>query len=498
VRNLAELLVRRTEQHPEIKIGTVDDALCLGDLLPLAGGFLRPLREAGIARGMRVVLIGESCASWFIAWVALQLGGMEAALINPNYPDELLTRMLNDLRPQAVIWIGREAVIADWGGPAAVRIDGSRLRELSVATDDRWEEFGPAEAEADGLDQQPSDIAGYMHTSGTTGDPKFCAQSHEYFLRLGRFFADTLALSGDDTVIAPLPMHHINPLGYGVVGGLVGHANVFGVRRFSASKFWPDVRSIGATVLVLHQPPVEILKRRTNRAEAGAHQVRAMFFADEEFLRRFQIPLGISAYGSTEGGGLSHVWTWRKGEQCPHPEGMAKYSGRSRADMHWKIDDGGEILVRGARPGVFFSGYGRGDRVASAVDKDGWFRTGDVGRTDHVGNLVFMGRRTEAIRVKGEYVPVSYVEERFAALPELEDLAVWLRPGLLGDDEVVLFIVASSIPRAAIAAVCDTLPPFMCPRAVARVAEIARDTGVGKIRRRDLSLDGATEIWEVA
>jgi carnitine-CoA ligase len=192
------------------------------------------------------------------------------------------------------------------------------------------------------------------------------------------------------------------------------------------------------------------------------------------------------------------VWTWRKGEQCPHPEGMAKYSGRSRADMHWKIDDDGEILVRGARPGVLFSGYWRGDRVASAVDKDGWFRTGDVGRTDHVGNLVFMGRRTEAIRVKGEYVPVSYVEERFAALPELEDLAVWLRPGLLGDDEVVLFIVASSIPRAAIAAVCDTLPPFMRPRAVARVAEIARDTGVGKIRRRDLSLDGATEIWEVA
>ena len=42
-----------------------------------------------------------------------------------------------------------------------------------------------------GLDRAALDLAGYMHTSGTTGTPKFCAQTHEYFLRLGRFIADS-------------------------------------------------------------------------------------------------------------------------------------------------------------------------------------------------------------------------------------------------------------------------------------------------------------------
>ena len=44
--------------------------------------------------------------------------------------------------------------------------------------------------ELPGLARAPLDVAGYMHTSGTTGMPKFCVQTHEYFLRLGRFIAD--------------------------------------------------------------------------------------------------------------------------------------------------------------------------------------------------------------------------------------------------------------------------------------------------------------------
>ena len=201
-----------------------------------------------------------------------------------------------------------------------------------------------------------------MHTSGTTGVPKFCEQTHEYFLRLGRFIADSLCLSEADTVLAPLPMFHINPLGYGAVGGLTGGAEVLGLERFSASGFWPLVRAAGVTALILHAPPVEILKRATTAADAAGHRVSRVFFADPDFLETFDVPLGFSAYGSTEAGGLCHIWTWRRGERPDLAEGMSRYGGRSatRCSGGWtapsrarpRPDRSGRRLGRGRDPGA--------------------------------------------------------------------------------------------------------------------------------------------------
>jgi acyl-CoA synthetase (AMP-forming)/AMP-acid ligase II len=335
-----------------------------------------------------------------------------------------------------------------------------------------------------------------MHTSGTTGTPKFCEQSHEYFIRLGRFIADSWCLSDTDTVLAPLPMFHINPLGYGVVGGLTGGADVLGLTGFSASSFWRTVVDSGTTFLVLHAPPVEILKQATRRDDAAGHRVRGMFFADVEFLETFEIPLGLSAYGSTEAGGLSHTWVWRRGDDDRLAEGASRYGGRARHDLEWKVTGDGEIHVRGRRSGVLFSGYRSSGELVQPFD-DGWFATGDVGRVDDLGNLVFIERRSESIRVKGEYVPIGYVEQRFTAIGGLRDLAVWRRRSELVDDEVVLYVVGTEVPLDEIRAVSEQLPKFMRPSAVVHIGEMPRDTGVGKVRRRLLETIEPLEVLEL-
>ena len=367
---------------------------------------------------------------------------------------------------------------------------GDRRRFASTAGDRLSTTADPVDAlaNAPGLGRDSFDTAGWMHTSGTTGVPKFCEQTHEYFLRLGRFIADSMCLSEADTVLAPLPMFHINPLGYGVVGGLTGGAEVLGVERFSASGFWPMVIDAGATVLILHAPPVEILKRATTTAaDAAGHRVSRVFFADPDFLETFGVPLGFSAYGSTEAGGLCHIWAWRRGERPDLAEGMSRYGGRSRHEVEWRVGDDGEIAVRADRAGVLFEGYRRADRLVRPFDEDSWFATGDLGRVDEAGNLVFVERRSESIRVKGEFVPIGYVEQRFAAVEGLHDMAVWRRSSDLVDDEMVLYLTGDAIPTEAISAVSEELPAFMRPAAAVRVAEIPRDTGVGKVRRRLLT-----------
>ena len=475
-------------------------------------GAVEALHEAGAGCGRRVALIGTTSDDYLEVWLALVLAGAEVALVNPVYPDELLAEMLEQLSPHAVVWSGRAA--AESVAPGASHLDATSLRRDGSALADRQPPLATrAEAAASahaglaglagvpGLGRDRFDIAGWMHTSGTTGVPKFCEQTHEYFLRLGRFIADSMCLSEADTVLAPLPMFHINPLGYGVVGGLTGGSEVLGLERFSASGFWPLVRDTAATVLILHAPPVEILKRSTGAEDAAGHRVSRVFFADPDFLETFGVPLGFSAYGSTEAGGLCHIYPWRRGERPEGAEGMSRYGGRARHEVQWRVNGAtgavggtaaGEIEVRADRPGVLFSGYRRGNELLQPFDDDGWFATGDLGRTDDAGNLIFIERAGESIRVKGEFVPIGYVEQRFAALDGIDDVAVWRRRSDLVDDEIVLYIVGRSIPSEAVASVSRQLPPFMRPAAAARLAEVPRDSGVGKVRRR--LLDHATVL----
>ena len=506
VRNLAELVCDRVERRPDARFGMAGESTpTLGQAAARALGAVDALDGAGVGLGRRVALIGTTSDSYLAAWMALVLAGAEVALVNPAYPDELLAEMLEQLSPDAVVWSGRAASPAV--APEAVQLDASGLDQgvLAAAFDgtvltDRATTGPDRLADAPGLGRDRFDVAGWMHTSGTTGVPKFCEQTHEYFLRLGRFIADSMCFSEADTVLAPLPMFHINPLGYGVIGGLTGGAEVLGLERFSASGFWPLVRDTKTTALILHAPPVEILKRTTSAADAAGHQVSRVFFADPDFLETFGVPLGFSAYGSTEAGGLCHIWTWRRGEQPDLAEGMSRYGGRARHEVQWRVNGttagggtaAGEIEVRADRPGVLFSGYRRNDGLDQPFDGDGWFATGDLGRVDNAGNLVFIERASESIRVKGEFVPIGYVEQRFASVDSLHDVAVWRRSSDLVDDEIVLYVVGDAIPTEAISAVSDDLPVFMRPAAAARVAEIPRDSGVGKVRRR--LLDDATVL----
>ena len=484
MKNLSELLLERAARFGDRRWSTTSSTQTLGEGVAMASRLATALHERGFAAGSRLAGVGTNHDSYLVGWAALQLAGCEAALINPTYPAELLTEMLANLQPEGVVWIGPTVDHSVCTG--VPHLDFFRACEGVVLEDETPLHVPGSPGHLPGLDRAPGDVAGYMHTSGTTGTPKFCTQTHEYFLRLGRFIADSMALSDDDVVFAPLPLFHINPLGYGVIGSLVAGAQFVSSTRFSASQFWSEVRDAGVTVMILHAPPVEILKRATTPEDAAGHRVRIMFYADDQFLQSYGIPLGASAYGSTESGGLSHIWLWRRGEHPELPEGMSRYGGRCRHDVEWTVSDDGEILLRPKRAHVMFEGYRRGSETPSPYDTDGWFRTGDLGRIDDAGNLVFIERQAESIRVKGEFVPIGYVEDVFSKVEGIDDVAVWRRPSSLVDDEVTLYVVAASIDTDRLRATGATLPAFMRPSVILRVAAIPRDSGVGKIRRRQL------------
>jgi crotonobetaine/carnitine-CoA ligase len=468
--NLAQSIVDQSIVRPDLRLGTVDDQIDLRTAVALAGARAQNLIERGLGPGDRVALVDNTSTNYVITWLACLLVGAPVALVNPTYPDDLVARMFESLVPKLVL------------GPG----DVSRAR---------W--FGETGVDGlPGLDRGPFDLASFMHTSGTTGPPKFCAQTHDYFERMAKAMSAALDLTPDDRVLAPLPLFHINPMGYGMITALLTGADALTVGRFSASGFWTTVVDEGITVLVLHAPPVEILKRATSGDQAAGHRVRTMFYADRSFLDQFGIPAAVSGYGSTEAGGVSHLHRWQATDKIPSDAG--RHGGPSRTDIEWRIDTDGMIFVRERKHAALFDGYVTAVGIDPARDADGWFDTGDIGRAEGEDYLVFLERGAESIRVKGEFVPIPFVESHVASIGGIRDYALWKRKSELVDDVVVLYVVADQVPVAAIKSAISELPAFMRPLAVARVETLPRDAAAGKLQRRLLSDTPVLEWLELA
>ena len=490
--NLAHLLTDRRELSPGQRIGLSGATKSYVDFFDAAHSLAELLAELGAGYGKTVAVVGINSTSYLSTWSALQLAGAVPALLNPELPPALLSRSLEDLVPDAVIWVGVNPVpgMAPFARHLdAINADRGELVDFhpDFRSGDVHHVNLPPESSPPGLARRSSDLAGFMQTSGTSGHPKFCAQSHSYYLRMAAAISNFMCLSAEDTVFAPLPLFHVNPLGYGVLGGLSGGANVICAERFSARTFWPTVHQERVTALILHAPPVEVLKRATSAADAAGHRVRIAFFADAEFMDTFHIPLSVAAYGSTECGGNSHLALWRRGQTVEIAEGLARYAGYPRPDVESRLSDDGEILVRGRFPGVLFGGYYRGGNLDLPVDGDGWFATGDLGRLDAEGRLIFVERATDSIRARGEFVPIQYVEEHFLRLPGVADAAIATHETGAVGDEFTLFVVADEDVAAAVVAARQNLPRFMRPARLAWVNEIPRGAGVGKVQRSKLA-----------
>ena len=485
--NLSQLITSAVKRSPQALFGTDSAAKPLTEALNLARDLARSLAGSGLQRGSTAAFIGITSEHYLILWMACQLMGVRTALINPHYPQELLRDMLEDLKPDAVATFDdtyAAPASANWGTLDARQAWAGRLA-LTLPN--------PASGVADegdaaewGAQCAGSDIASWMHTSGTSGRPKFCAQSHTYFIRLGRFIADHMGYAWGDVVYAPMPMFHINPLGYGVVAGLTAGASVLGTARFTAAGFWDTVKRIGATSAVLHGTPLKLLLQQTSTADSIGHKLRSVFFASEEFLSKFNVPMGITLYGSTEAGGLCHIWQLRPGDAELAPEGATLYAGRVRFDMECKLSDEGEILVRELSRNTMFSGYLRDGVIDPSVDSDGWFHTGDRGRFDQYGNLVFIERLSEAIRVNGEYVPIDYVERQIETKAGLTEFALWSRLDDVSGHRPVLYVTDRSLDVARVTAVIKALPGIMRPVELLWIEALPRDTGVNKVQRRRL------------
>jgi len=114
----------------------------------------------------------------------------------------------------------------------------------------------------------------------------------------------------------------------------------------------------------------------------------------------------LEGYGLTETSPVIAVNTLEEGGR------MFGTVGKPLSNIEVKIDDDGEILARGSN--VMMGYYKEPEMTSLAIEPDGWFHTGDVGKLEPEGHLRITGRKKEIFKTSlGKYISPQLLENKF-------------------------------------------------------------------------------------
>ena len=413
----------------------------------------RAYRSAGYGPGHRVGLMLDNRPGCFFHWLALNALGVSVVPLNP------------ELRPAELdyLCVHSELVLAVAAVPhlQALRRAGQRCGFAVAAEHDIPPGPGVPAITSDATDGGTE--CALLYTSGTTGRPKGCVLSNNYYLHAGSWYnqiGGRCALRpGAERLLTPLPMSHVNAMAFSTLAMILSGGCIIPLDRFHPRSWWRSVRESGATIVHYLGVMPSMLLSAGPVPEDRAHAVRFGFGAGVDrrhhaaFEQRFGFPL-LEAWSMTETGAgavaIDHREPRRVGTNCfGRPDPAVAYRIVDDAGVLCRCGDPGELQVRAAGPDPragFFSEYLKDPEATRAAWDGGWFRTGDVVREDSDGDLYFVDRQKNVIRRSGENISAVEVESVLRRHPLVAEVAVAATPDATRGEDVL----ACVIPRAPI------------------------------------------------
>jgi long-chain acyl-CoA synthetase len=446
-----------------------------------AYAFARELETRGVGKGERILLWAANGPEWVAAFFGCALRGAVVVPLDVESAPDFVSRVQAQTRARLVLYSSQTRVQAASLGPPALA-----LEELeSVAAKHSREPFERADISAD-------DLVEIIYTSGTTAEPRGVCLTHMNLLanlapleEEMQKYLKWVRLVHPLRFLCLLPLSHVFGQFMGIlVPQLLGGEVIF-LDALNPSEIVNTVKSRRVNVVVTvprlldslrehierreeSRGSLTDLRRRIERTE-GAHPLKRLWTArrihryfgwrlwafvtggatlnaeTETFWRRLGYAV-VQGYGMTETASLVTV---------NHPFKTGRGSiGKTLRGQELKLDESGEILVRGANVSP---GYWRGpDTVNSEsapVTDGGWLRTGDLGSMDEAGNIFFRGRKKDVIvTAAGLNVYPEDIEAALDRQPEIRLSAVVGVEGARGPEPVAVLIMndAGAEPSAAI------------------------------------------------
>ncbi|SEQ07397.1 fatty-acyl-CoA synthase [Solimonas aquatica] len=484
------------------------------------------LQAAGLRRGEAVGVLMENRAETLACVAAVVKLGAVAAMLNPQQRGAVLTHSMSLANPRALI-VGEECQDALASSDYAAQQQGA----LQLW----WEGEAPAPAgfadlrreSAQALPDNPpqtaqirlSEACFFIFTSGTTGLPKASRMSHYRWTRgmagMGQL---ALRLRADDVLYCPLPLYHNNALTVSWGSVLGAGATLALGRKFSASRFWDEIRRFDASAFCYIGELCRYLLNQPPSAQDRQHRVRAIVGNGlrpelwDAFQQRFGIAHICEFYGASEANlaFVNGLGLPRTAGYCPLAFAIVEYDTaadepRRGADGHLRrVAKGGVgLLITEVSERAPFDGYVAGKAADNKANEakllrdvfkrgDCWFNSGDLVRDQGFRHIQFVDRVGDTFRWKGENVSTTEVEgaiNRFAGISEAVVYGVQL-PGAEGRAGMAALTPEGELDRRALAQhLCAQLPPYAVPLFL-RLRQSQETTATFKFRKVDLKSEG--------
>ncbi len=452
----------------------------------------------GVRKGDRVAFMVDNKPEFLHAWLGLAKLGAVLVAVNTGFK-------LAEARYLVADSAARFALV----DPGFVELFTALQQEvptleqtLSIGAASGLQDFCELAEKSPGTppaaDVHPDDVVSLIYTSGTTGSPKGVMQTHRNFVRTGQAYPVWMRMERGDRIYACLPLFHINSQAYSTMGAIGAEGAMVLAPRFSARRFWPDIRRHRVTVFNFIGAMTVILSKSETTPEDLDNDVRVAYGVPAlphdvrtGIEQRFGLSC-ISGFGMSETTfGLLEPFD---DERRPGSMGVPRHHPdpavpRTEARI---VDPDGNEVPRGQtgelllRNGAMMLGYFNDpERTAQAL-RDGWLYTGDSAWQDEDGFFYFVDRKKDIVRRRGENVSSLEVENVINAHPSVLESAIVGVPSDLTDEELLAFVVAqpgAEVDAADVVAWCtERLASFKVPRYVETVRALPK-TPTSKIEK---------------
>jgi O-succinylbenzoate-CoA ligase len=420
----------------------------------------------------------------------------------------VITLMLNwRLQPPELIYIMNDC------GASLLLYDGefgevvNKLRDqvtvkyfLRVGGDGMDAEFEESIADQNSVEpaykSHGDDPAVLMYTSGTTGKPKGVMLTHHNLFWASIGLTHTIDWGYRYRFLSVAPLFHIGGLApiFGNVHS--GCATVF-MPNFDPVKIWDTIErekiNYAMTVPAMLQFMLFAPDIQKKDLSSIKHIVCGGSPVSQDLIRTYD-KMGIrveQVYGITEYTGAVAFWTPEMGMENSNSTGKTVFHGHVkifRPGTFEELPQGevGEICCFGPQ---VFKGYWNNPDATAAVIKDGYYRSGDMGKVDKEGFLYVVDRLKDMIISGSENVYPAELEQVISAHPGVAEVAVVGKPDAKwGEIPVALIVVrpGMKVVGEEIISLCrENLAKYKCVKEVRFINTIPKNA-VGKVLKKEL------------
>jgi amino acid adenylation domain-containing protein/non-ribosomal peptide synthase protein (TIGR01720 family) len=500
---LPELFLRQVERTPEaIAVSYEGEQLSYEELNRRANQLAQWLRRRGVGVESVVGLLMERSVELVIGLLGVLKAGAAYLPLEPSYPGERLEYMVADAGVRVLLTQGE------------VRRRVGVEAEQVVCVDEQWAEIGEAGSEEVEAGLSGANLAYVIYTSGSTGRPKGVMITHHAICNHMLWMQEEFALGATDRVLQKTPFsfdasvwEFYAPLLSGarlVLARPGGQQESEYLVAVSAAEQITTLQVVPSMLqLFLEEPGVDRCKS-LQRVFCGG-EVLSVELA-ERFYERLRGARLYNLYGPTEAAIDVSYWA------CEPGSGRRSVPiGRPIANLRlYILDEGGEPAALGVAGELHIGGVGlargywqRAELTAEKFIPDGvsgragerLYRTGDVARYQVGGEIEYVGRQDEQVKLRGYRIELGEVEAVVRQHEGVQAAVVVVQEGGgSGSRRLVCYVVwrgagvgegGAERGRKLQEYLRERLPAYMVPAVVLELAELPLQPN-GKVDRKRL------------